>query len=201
MKEQNIEEKKDQEKWSEYHNITKLKPPRPLLVKALEYVSIKNKAIDIGGGALNDTRHLLEKGFDVTVIDKSDSMEEEVKSIKNKKLHSFVVGFEDFDFPKNEYDIASAMYALPFIEPKNFDNVFIKIINSINTGGVFCGHFFGIRDEWSENPKMTFHIKEKIEDLLKDLELIYFKEEEKDGVTAKGINKHWHVFHIIAKKK
>ena len=34
----------------------------------------------------------------------------------------------------------------------------------------------------------------------KDYEIIDFKEVEKDGTTALGKEKHWHIFNIIAKK-
>ena len=190
----------NQKDWSDYYNATKAKPPRPLLVKALGFVSNKGKAIDLGGGALNDTRYLLEQGFDVTVIDKSPLMEQEAQNIKNDKIHAFTSGFEEFNFIKEEYDIASAMFALPFTAPAYFNEVFEKIKGSLKKGGIFCGQFFGDRDEWRTNTNMTFHTKEQAQELLKDLEIILFKEDEKDDKTAKGEMKHWHVFHIIARK-
>jgi SAM-dependent methyltransferase len=186
--------------WSEYYKVTKAKPPRPLLVKALAFVTNKGKAIDIGGGALNDTRYLLDQGFEVTVIDKSPLMEQEAKNIKNEKLLAFTSAFEDFNFPQNEFDLVSAMFALPFINPDHFSTVFAKIKDSLKTGGVFCGQFFGDRDEWKTNHDMTFHTKEQAHELLKDMESISFAEDEKDDKTAKGDMKHWHVFHIIARK-
>ena len=186
--------------WQEYYEITKNKPPSKLLIKALGYVANKNKAVDIGGGALKDTRYLLEQGFDVTVVDKEDLMAKEAEVIKSEKLHCFVSSFADFDFPKNEYDIASAMYSLPFNPPESFDDVFTKIKQSLIKGGIFCGQCFGVRDEWGTNQKMTFHTKEQVENLLSDMEVILFNEEEKDDKTANGTPKHWHVFHFIAKK-
>ncbi len=190
-------QKKD---WEEYYEITKNKPPSKLLIKALGYVAETDKAIDIGGGALKDTRYLLEQGFDVTVVDKADLMVKEAEAIKSEKLHYFVSSFADFYFPKNEYDIASAMYALPFNPPESFENVFMKIKQSLVKGGIFCGQCFGVRDEWSTNQKMTFHTKEQVEKLLSDMEVILLDEEEKDDKTANGTPKHWHIFHFIAKK-
>lgn len=189
-----------QHDWSEYYKITKVKPPSKLLISALDNVLDKNKAIDIGAGSLKDTVYLLEQGFDVTSIDKSPLMEEESKSINHEHLHVYTSSFEEFDFPIEEYDIASAMFALPFMNPNSFDSVFSKIKDSLNTGGVFCGQFFGINDEWSTNSKMTFHTKEQVEQLLGDLEIIRFQEEEKDDMTAMGKMKHWHIFHVIARK-
>ncbi len=95
--------------WSDYYKATKAKPPRPLLVKALGFVKNKGKAIDLGGGALNDSKYLLDQGFDVTVIDKSPLMEQEAKDIPNNKLHAFTFAFEDFNFPKAEYEFVVLM--------------------------------------------------------------------------------------------
>lgn len=186
--------------WSEYYEITKANPPSKLLIKALENVASKDRAIDIGGGALKDTRYLLDQGFEVTVIDKSPLMEQEAEALQNNKVHAFTTSFEDFDFPKNEYDIATAMFALPFTDPAHFNTVFEKIKNSLKKGGIFCGQLFGMNDEWSKNPKMTFCTEVQVKDLLNGLEILSFKEVEEDGATANGTPKHWHIFHIIAKK-
>jgi tellurite methyltransferase len=191
---------KPQQDWSEYHEITQAHPPSKLLVKALEYVINKNKAIDIGAGALKNTRYLLEQGFDVTVIDKSPLAEQEAKTLMNDKVHAFTTSFEDFAFPENEYDLAAAMFALPFIEPLHFETVFKKIKKSLKPGGIFCGQFFGMNDEWAKNPAMTFHTAEQVRALLDGLEIISFNEVEKDGTTVNGEAKHWHIFHIIARK-
>lgn len=191
---------KPQKDWSEYYEITKAKPPSKLLVKALEYVTDKGKAIDIGAGALKDTRYLLEQGFEVTAIDKSPLMEQEAKDLENDKLHALTTSFEDFDFPENKYDIASSMFALPFTEPQHFEKVFTNIKNSLKKDGIFCGQFFGINDEWSKNPKMTFHTEDQIKNLLTGLEILSFKEIEEDSTIANGTPKHWHIFHVIARK-
>lgn len=186
--------------WSEYYTITKDKPPSPLLIKALAHVKNQHKAIDIGGGALKDTRYLLAQDFEVTVIDREELMAKEAAAIPSKKLHFFITSFADFDFPKNEYDLASAMYSLPFNPPETFDAVFEKIKQSLVPGGIFCGQFFGVRDEWSADTTMTFHTKIQVETLLTDMEIIALDEEEKDGKIANGTPKHWHVFQVIARK-
>lgn len=186
--------------WSEYYKITGNKPPSKLLIKAIKYVKNKNKAVDIGGGVLKDTKYFLEQGFDVTVIDSSELMAREAKKIKSDKLYYFVSSFANFNFLKDEFDIASAMYALPFNPPDTFDEVFYKIKKSILKEGIFCGQLFGVRDEWRNRAEMTFHTKKEAEKLLSDMEIIYFKEEEKNDVTANGTPKHWHIFHFIARK-
>lgn len=188
--------------WTEYYEITKNNPPSKLLVKALEYVKNKNKAIDIGGGALKDTRYLLSLGFDVAVIDKDALMVEQAKTISSEKLHPIISSFEDFDFQENTFDIANAAFSLPFNSPITFDRVFQSIKNSLVKDGIFCGQFFGKNDTWATTRKeMTLHTKEDVESLLSDMEILYFNEEESDGTTANGSPKHWHIFHCIARKK
>lgn len=186
--------------WAEYYDKTRNMPPRSLLITALRHVKNKNKAIDIGGGALHDTRYLLNLGFEVTVIDNEPLLAKETEHIKSDRLNVHVTSFEDFEFGVSKYDLASAMYALPFNPPASFADVFNNIKQSLVKDGIFCGQLFGINDTWSTNSKMTFHTKEQIEKLLKGMEIIQLTEEDEDGKTANGQPKHWHLFHVIARK-
>lgn len=187
--------------WPAHFELTKDGPPSPLLVKAMEYVARKGAALDLGDGALKDARFLLGAGFDVTVVDKEPWMARAAEAIASDKLHVLVSSFAEFDFPKEAYELASAMFALPFNPPDTFDAVFQRIKNALVKDGVFCGQFFGVRDGWAGTPSMTFHTKEQAERLLTDgMELISFVETEKDSRTADGALKHWHLFHVIARK-
>lgn len=186
--------------WAEYYAATRNKPPRPLLLEALRYVQHKDKAIDIGGGALRDTIYLLECGFDVTVIDGSPLMLEEATRISSPKLHPQIAAFEEFTFPQEEYDLANAMYSLPFCPPEHFKSFFAGAIGALKSGGVFCGHLFGNRDEWAEDPKMTFHTRPQAEALFDNMTVLSFEEEEGNDTTAVGETKYWHTFSFIAKK-
>lgn len=187
--------------WNEYHQKTKERPPSDLLITALDSVFEKNKAIDIGAGSLKDSKYLLNEGFEVTALDSNPIIQEVAGALDNKKLHTFNLSFEEFNFSENEYDIASAMFALPFIDPKYFDSVFLKIKNSLKPGGIFCGQFFGVNDTWSTNPLMTFHKKEQIVNLLEDFEIIKFEEVEYNGMAVLGGMKHWHFFDVIGRKR
>ena len=48
---------------------------------------------------------------------------------------------------------------------------------------------------------MIFLTQEQVEELLSDLKVREFTEEDKMGNTAAGVLKHWHVFHMIAQKE
>jgi len=188
--------------WQEYFEKTKNGKPRPLLVKAVEFVKEKNEALDLGSGAFNDVNYLLSIGFNhVVAVDKVSVADDILKSLLPTKVSNIISRFEDFDFVENNFDLINAQYSLPFIEKDSFDMVFGKIIKSLKPNGVFTGQFFGERDEWNKGDnKMTFHAKSEAEKLLQGLKVIEFTEEEKDGNTAAGNPKHWHVFHFIAVK-
>lgn len=182
--------------WSEYYDMGRAQPPHELLVEALSYVKDRGKAIDIGGGALRDSKYLLQKGFDVTVIDKSPILLEEASDMKNERLHPFVTSFEDFHFPVDEYIFASAIHSLYYCEPIYFSRVIINIKSSLKKGGVFCGQMFGAYDKWSKNLQRSYQTADEAREYLKDMEVISFREEE----TAKGRTKHWHIYNFIARK-
>ena len=48
---------------------------------------------------------------------------------------------------------------------------------------------------------MTFHTRAEAEAFFRDFELAHFEEEDHPGTTKLGEPKHWHIFHIIAKKR
>lgn len=62
--------------------------------------------------------------------------------------------------------------------------------------------FFGIKDSWVETkPKVVFLLKEEVLAVFKNFDIIHFKEIEEDRKTALGVEKHWHIYVVIAKKK
>jgi hypothetical protein len=47
---------------------------------------------------------------------------------------------------------------------------------------------------------MTFVTRDEAMAMLAGLELEMFEEEEADGITPRGNAKHWHIFHIVARR-
>lgn len=68
--------------------------------------------------------------------------------------------------------------------------------------GYFVGNFFGKKDTWAGTKEnLIFLTEQEVKNLFCDFELIQFNEIEKDGITASGEQKHWHIYDIIAQKK
>jgi len=79
--------------------------------------------------------------------------------------------------------------------------MFGRLKAALAPGGVFAGQFFGVHDEYNNTERvMTFLTRAEAEDLLSDLEVIELTEEDADGHKADGSPKHWHVFHILARR-
>ena len=66
-------------------------------------------------------------------------------------------------------------------------------------GGRFAGQLFGDRDTWAALPDRTHHTRIQAEKLLLGMDVEMFKEDEKDAADSEGNDKHWHVYHIVAK--
>ena len=59
---------------------------------------------------------------------------------------------------------------------------------------------YGNRDSLVGDPTITFLTKSAVDILLQSMEIEYFHEEDDESVTPRGVKKHWHIFHIVAKK-
>ncbi len=143
---------------------------------------------------------MLERGWRVLAIDAAAEAIERLRARAGEepRLETRVASFEDAEWP--EADLVNAGYALPFCPPAHFDAVWARVVAAIHPGGRFSGQLFGDRDEWVNDPELTFHTREEALSLLDGFELERFDEEDADGKTALDEPKHWHVFHVIARK-
>ena len=185
-----------QKRWQTYHQQTKSREISPLLKEAITFVKNKNAALDLGAGALIESRFLLSEGFK-KVISVDIVPFEPIDTAGFTFVES---SFETYDFPKEAFDIINAQFSLPFTDPKSFPNVWKKMTTSLVIGGVFSGQLFGQNDDWSNEPSMTFHTRVQIEKMLSGFETIKLEEIEKDAPLAGGGTKHWHVFALIFRK-
>ncbi len=152
-------------------------------------------------GAGRDTRYLLAHGFTVTAVDADAHAVERLRGVGGERLRVVQSTFEDLRFDPQSYDLISAQFTLPFVPEPAFSAVFARLVEALRPGGVFAGQFFGVNDEWNLLGRaMTFVTRERAEELLRRLDVLELSEEDADGHKADGSPKHWHVFHILARK-
>ena len=190
-------------RFATYIEARRLDPPRPLLLRAAALLGRTEQALDFGAGALNSTKYLLSIGFGhVTALDASPHAQQLAEELPPERVSFVLSRFEDFDFPTGFYDLVTAEFCLPFMTEVDFRLVFPRLLGSVCAGGIFTGQLFGTSDSWNiENSGMSFHTRAAVEAYFSEFELIELAEEDHPGTTKLGEPKHWHIFHIIGRKR
>lgn len=175
--------------------------PRETLLEAADGFVTPGLAVDLGCGNGRDTAELLRRGWRVIAIDGQAKAIELLRERAgdHPQLETQVATYAEATWPT--VDLVNASWSLPFCPPEHFDDVWERVVSSLNAGGRFCGQLFGDRDGWSPAREMTFLPRERVEELFTAFELQRFDEVEEDSRTATGEPKHWHVFHVVARKR
>ena len=193
--------------WTRYYEATGT-DARPTLLEALRRFDEEEPrtrfAVDLGCGTGRDTVELLRRGWKVLALDGTYAAIErllardDLSEDERRRLEVRVSRFEKADWPAA--DLVNSSFALPFCPPGDFPAVWERIGRSLRGGGRFCGQLFGDRDGWSGEDDMTFHSRAEVEALLSHFEVELLDEVEEDGATAVGDEKHWHLFHVVARR-
>lgn len=186
-----------------YYDATAGRPPRRTLLAALErFGAAAGDAVDLGCGDGRDAIALLRCGWSVLAI---DAAAEAIARLRARadlppgaRLETRIARFEAAAWPA--CDLVTASFALPLCPPAAFPALWQKIVNSLRPGGRFAGQLYGERDDWAGRPGVTHHDRNAIERLLAGFAAELIEEEESDAVTPRGAAKHWHIFHIVARR-
>lgn len=113
-------------------------------VKHFINLSVKPEiAVDLGCGAGRDSIFLLKNGWTVISID-NENVEHFIKpklSDTEKMRFRFIQGrFEEIQIEKNSLVVANN--SLPFCHRLKFNELWEKIVNSINDERILCWNFF-----------------------------------------------------------
>jgi SAM-dependent methyltransferase len=198
--------------WQNYYNAVSGRPPRQTLITALENFEAENRknsevflqrfAVDLGCGEGRDTVELLRRGWRVLAIDGEQEGIERLcqrTDIDKSNLETKIMRFETLQLPQN-IDLINASFCLPFCPPQHFPHLWKQVVNSLRSGGRFCGQLFGERDSWAIEPNLSHHTRQQLETLIRFFVIEMLEEEDHPGQTALGEPKHWHIFHIVARK-
>lgn len=192
--------------WAGYYERTLRRPPRETLLEALRGFEREGRwtgrAIDLGSGGGRDTVELLRRGWSVLAI---DAAPESAVALGGREdlpgtgaLVTRIGKFEAARWPA--VDLVNASFALPLCPPGLFQDMWEKICITLLPGGRFCGQLYGERDDFARDPNLTCHTAAEVAALFDDFEIEMSREEESDAVTPRGRRKHWHVWHIVARK-
>ncbi|MFN0130978.1 MAG: class I SAM-dependent methyltransferase [Phycisphaerales bacterium] len=193
--------------WTGYFRAVLGKGPRETLVAALEAFEkegrVPGDAVDLACGEGRDTLELLRRGWRVHALDGSeDGVTHLMSRVVTEWRDRLRVEVATFDRMRwGPARLVNCSYSLPFCEPGHFAGVWGRIVDSIEPGGRFAGQLFGDRDTWAAIADRSHQTEAQARELLRPFELEMFKVEEKDDADALGVVKHWHVFHVVGRKK
>ncbi len=183
--------------WAGYYAKTRGRPPRPTLLDALaRFGGRTGLAVDLGIGGGRDASLLLARGWRVVGIDSEPSV---LALPRHPGLEVRREAFEEASLPAA--DLVNASFSLPFCRPEAFPAFWRRIAAALPPGGRFAGHFFGPRDGWAGDPGIIYLPEADLRALLAAFDIERFDEEEDDAETPRGEQKHWHIFHVVARKR
>jgi SAM-dependent methyltransferase len=217
----------EQRDWPKYYDAVAGKPPRETLIAALALFDIDpgpgagpggeavggegvgapgapRLAIDLGCGEGRDTAELLRRGWHVLAIDgNTDAIDRLLARTdlvdRDARLVTRLAALEEVSLPP--CTLLNCSFTLPFCHPAHFGALWSRIVESVRPGGRFAGQFFGERDTWATLPDRAHQTRAEVEALLAPFDVESFREDEEDKADALGYAKHWHAFHVVAKKR
>jgi len=95
----------------------------------------------------------------------------------------------------------NSSFTLPFCQPEAFPALWRRIVASLDVGGVFAGQFFGPADSFCQEGLALSHTEADVKALLVDFDIVSWKEVNEPGQDAMSLPKHWHVFHVVARRR
>jgi SAM-dependent methyltransferase len=190
--------------WDAYYDATADRPPRRTLLSALAGFAPGGErfAVDLGSGDGRDAIPLLRRGWSVLAIDAEPRAIERLIARAGPALTGRLATecrrFEDGAWPAA--DLVNASFALPLCPPERFPALWTRLRASLKPGGSFAGQLYGDRDQWAGRPGTSHFTRDQALALLDGLAVELFEEEEADSVTPRGRPKHWHIYHIVARR-
>ncbi|MGE5226477.1 MAG: class I SAM-dependent methyltransferase [Planctomycetaceae bacterium] len=187
--------------WSAYYRANDGREPRPMLLEVLAGYDEPGRAVDLGCGAGIDTVAMLERGWDVLAIDaEAEAIERlaaRTPADATSRLRTQLAPMEDADLP--EVDLVWASYSLFFCDPRRFPEVWNRIGAALRAEGRIACQLLGDRDTWAGGDRISSFDRDAALALFDGWTLERFEEDENDGDACSG-PKHWHVFHVVARR-
>lgn len=174
-------------------------------LKAFVREDFTGLALDLGSGTGGETMHLLRSGWNVIALDHHPeaiaSLQANAPAGSEERLTPVQQKFECFQAAQvPALDLINASHSLPFCPPQYFPAFWQEIKASLRSGGRFCGHFFGIRDDWRHASGLTFQSRDDLDQLLTGFTPELVEEHEHDARSVAGPIKHWHIFSVVARR-
>jgi tellurite methyltransferase len=149
-------------------------------------------AVVFDSGGSVEALELLRRGWVIVAFDQA--------SMAPPSARLTVDATEPADAVFPPADLIYTGACLPFRPPDDFAAVWGRIVRALRPGGWFVGHLLGDQDSWAEAPDVTSFSREQVIRLLNGFRIEMLREQDGDG-EAQLHRKHWHVLHIVARRR
>lgn len=193
--------------WRAYYGATRGRPPRPTLLRALDGFAAEGRgpglfAVDVGCGTGRDTLVLLRAGWRVWALDA------EAAALAELEQQAAAEGLTGLEAVRGRFehtapppcDLVNASFVLFACAPQLFRAAWASLLAALLPGGRFAGQLLGPTDSWALKRDTTVVDRKALALLLAGLDIEHLEEEVTDARTPLGKAKHWHIWHVNARR-
>lgn len=184
--------------WERYFAAMRGMPLHPLYGVLERHLPEHGHAIELGCGTGQGVEFLLNRGWTVTAIDNDPRAIAETRDRVDTRANLIEADVSRVPLPQAEAVIAGFLFFL--LDKPSFEQLWSAIEQSLKPGGWLQAQFLGPNDTWSAAGAL-WHSDDEVATLLSAFDVVHHEVIERDGKTAWGEQKHWHIHHIVAQKK
>lgn len=176
----------------------------PLVVRALKVMGSGRgrRALDIGAGDLSNARYLLDRSFDVDVIDLDTAVAARAAALDHPGLRAFTTDIRRYPIEPGRYHLVVALSVLSFLPPPAISQVLEAVRAGLTDEGLLCCTLLGDRASWARRgPPATAFTRAECRQLVSGWRDVRFTEIEFDGTDAFGADQHWHWCSMLLRRR
>lgn len=185
--------------WTRYYEARRSRPLHPLHDLLAPLLLPGRRALDLGCGEGHTVQFLLDHAQNVVGVDENAAAVEVARRTLPIGPSCELLAMPMQRYQGARFDVITAFFSIFFMPKAEFLRFWPRVMTWLNPGGVFAGQLMGERDTWALEGAAGIS-SDEAQNLLAGLELLHFEEAERDGVTILDESKHWHVFHVIARR-
>lgn len=165
-------------------------PVQPFMRTLEPFLPNPGRALDFGAGLGKEAAWLIARGWRVTAVECDVTALDDLRH--NAPAAEVVLDLADV---KGEYDLTLACFSIFYPAPESLADTWRRLLALTKPGGILAGQLLGEQDSWA-NWARTAH-RDEVEALYDGHERLYHEEVCREGKTAFGATKTWHVHHFV----
>lgn len=185
--------------WEAFYEATLERPLHPVFSRLEPHLPNGGTAVELGCGVGAGVLWLLDRGFHVVAVDRDQRALDIVQRRLPEGARCRVVLADLADYSPPPAEVVVAGFSLFFLPRAEFQGFWARLRASLRPGGLFAGQLLGVDDDWRRRG-YTVHTADEVRDLFEGFEILDSEEANRPGKTTLREEKHWHVFHVVARR-